>query len=113
MTPGAAARSNDDIGPRRSVRVRDAAEATWPGPFAWQDGRRLWILDGSPTHWVLAELMFDTQSCRYIEIRRASYRWPREAAGALLGRAFAGGQQQAEDAARGLSDWLTRSGQAR
>jgi hypothetical protein len=58
---------------------------------------------------VLAELLFDPRSCRYLEVRRTRYRWPREAAGALLGRTFAGGEQRAEDAARGLSEWITRA----
>ena len=47
-----------------SVRVQPATLAgrcvrEHPGPFAWQDGRRLWILDGCETDWVLAELLFD------------------------------------------------------
>ena len=59
--------------------------------------------------WVLAELVFDPDTCRYLEVRRSVYRWPREAAGALLGRSFAGGQHRAEDAARGLTAWVTRA----
>ena len=82
---------------------------TQPRPFAWQDGRRLWILDGDASAWILAELEFDPQSCRYTEVRRASYRWPREAAGALLGRTIGAGQRRAEDAARGLSEWAAAS----
>lgn len=78
-------------------------------PFAWQDGRRLWILDGDRNDWVLAELMFEPGPCRYVEVRRSSYRWFREAAGALLGRAFVGGQPHAEAAARSLADWLTHT----
>ena len=68
----------------------------------------MWILDGGSTDWVLAELLFDPGSCRYLEVRRSNYQWPREAAGVLLGRAFAGGQRRAEDAARGLSEWITK-----
>lgn len=113
MPSSATAKPNDELGPRRSARLASAYAADHPGPFAWQDGRRLWILDGGPTDWVLAELIFDPQTCRYLEVRRANYRWPREAAGALLGRTFSGGQRRAEDAARGLSEWVTRSELAR
>jgi hypothetical protein len=77
-------------------------------PFAWQDGRRLWLLDDDGGEWILAELLFDPDSCRYLEVRRASYRWPREAAGALLGRTFACGQRQTEEAARELAEWAAR-----
>jgi hypothetical protein len=61
---------------------------------------------------VLAELLFEPQTCRYLEVRRSTYRWPREAAGALLGRTLAAGEHRAEDAARGLSEWIMRSGSA-
>jgi len=101
------ARPNDEFGPRRAAATPDCP-SEHHGPFAWQDGRRLWILDGSPADWVLAELIFEPRTCRYLEVRRAKYRWPREAAGALLGRTFAGGEQRAADAARGLSEWVTR-----
>jgi hypothetical protein len=105
----AAAKPNDDFGPHQPATLPRRPGRDPSGPFAWQDGRRLWILDGTETNWVLAELIFDPQSCRYLEVRRATYRWPREAAGALLGRTFAGGRLRAEEAARGLSAWITRS----
>ena len=114
MPTGAATRPNDELGPRRpSTLARDCAREHH-GPFAWQDGRRLWLLDGGAVDWVLAELLFDPDTCRYFEVRRSKYRWPREAAGALLGRSFAGGQRRAEDAARSLGEWVARteSGQA-
>src|SRR5919107_4924152 len=106
---GAAAKSNDDFGPGKPATIAGNYGREHPGPFAWQDGRRLWILDGRETDWILAELLFDPESCRYLEVRRASYRWPREAAGALLGRTFAGGRRRAEEAARGLAAWVVRS----
>jgi hypothetical protein len=106
---GAAAKPNDDLGPRQPSALASHCAGEHPGPFAWQDGRRLWILDGSDAEWVLAELLFDPLFCRYLEIRRASYRWPREAAGALLGRSFVGGRRRAEEAARGLAAWVLRS----
>jgi hypothetical protein len=109
MPTGATARPNDDAGARRPGATPRIAVSEEQRPFVWQDGRRLWILDGSPTSWILAELLFEPTTCTYVEVRRSSYRWPREAAGALLGRAFAGGQNSAENAARGLVAWITRS----
>jgi hypothetical protein len=113
MPAGATARPNDDPGARRPDAASPVAVSDDRRPFAWQDGRRLWILDGGPTNWVLAELLFEPLTCSYVEVRRSNYRWPREAAGALLGRTFAGGQSRAEDAARGLTAWVTRSDSAR
>ena len=109
MPTGATARPNDELGPRRPALLDNAYARRQHGPFAWQDGRRLWLLDGGPMDWILAELLFDPDTCRYFEIRRSRYRWPREAAGALLGRSFAGGQRRAEDAARSLSEWIART----
>jgi hypothetical protein len=105
---GATAKPNDELGPRQSPVLRGDCLQNQQRPFAWQDGRRLWILDGGSGDWVLAELLFEPRSCRYLEVRRSNYQWPREAAGALLGRTFAGGQRQVEDAARGLSEWITK-----
>ena len=109
MPTGATTKSNDDFGPRQPAALARRRAPEHPGPFAWQDGRRLWILDGRETDWILAELLFDPGSCRYLEVGRASYRWPREAAGALLGRTFVGGPRRAEEAARGLAAWVMRS----
>jgi hypothetical protein len=105
---GAATRPNDDFGHRPQTPEGATRDAEKVGPFSWQDGRRLWILDGGPSAWVLAELMFDPRTCCYEEVRRSNYRWPREAAGALLGRTLAGGRQQTEDAARELTAWSKR-----
>ncbi len=109
MPTGAAANPNDEMAPHQTMRCAGALGTCDRGPFAWQDGRRLWILDGGTTDWVLAELLFEHRSCRYFEVRRSRYRWPREAAGALLGRTLAGGQRRAEDAARGLAEWVMRA----
>lgn len=69
-------------------------------PFAWQHGARLYLLVSEGNGWVLAELEFVPSACHYLEIRRTSYRWPREAVGALLSRALPAG----EDTARQLMD---------
>ena len=81
-------------------------------PFSWQHGRSLWILDREPAGWVLAELRFDPETCHYREIRRARYAWPREAAGVLLGRAFALGEAEAEEIAARLATWPGAAGRA-
>jgi hypothetical protein len=107
-TTGAATRPNDEFGHRPQASEGPSREVERVGPFSWQDGRRLWILDGGPSDWVLAELIFDPRTCCYDEVRRSSYRWPREAAGALLGRALAGGRRQTEEMARELSAWSSR-----
>lgn len=109
MHTGARARSNDDRGSNPPSTIESRIEIERPGPFAWQSGRRLWILDGRDAEWVVAELEFDPRECRYIEVRRAAYRWPREAAGALLGRALSGGAANAEEASRSLTLWANRA----
>jgi hypothetical protein len=77
-------------------------------PFVWQYGQRLLILDEEFPNWVMAEFRFDTERCRYLEIRRATYHWAREAIGVVLSRAFASGEDAAQDAARSLSAWLMK-----
>jgi hypothetical protein len=79
-----------------------------PIPFAWQQGRQLLLLDEEPDGlWVMAELWFDNDRCRYVEGRRATYLWPREAIGALLCRVLPAGEATANAAATSLSAWFT------
>ncbi len=59
--------------------------------------------------WVLAELEFEPEICRYSELRRAFYRWEREAIGALLSRTIAYGDRAAAEAAELLDTWMRRS----
>ena len=106
MPTGACPPPNNEPGAGGNTTVTVAPLTT---PFTWQDGRRLWLLDGQPRNWVLAEMVFDPSNCRYFEVRRTTYRWPREAAGALLGRTIAGGLSQAENAARGLVEWASKA----
>lgn len=96
-------------GRAQSGPSRPLVEASdWAGraPFACQNGDRLLLLESKSPGWVLAELRFDAGGCRYVEMRRARYRWAREAAGALLSRALAEGDEAAERADRDLRDWL-------
>lgn len=75
-------------------------------PFAWQHGNRLLLLEEGPRGWLMAELRFDPAACHYVEVRRARYRWAREAAGALLSRALVVGDEGAERISRDLQSWL-------
>jgi hypothetical protein len=89
----------------------DLASSTIPAmrsvPFVWQHGRQLLLLDEEPKGWVLAELRFDADRCRYVELRRATYRWPREATGALLSRLLATGQPTIDRVAQSLFFWVS------
>ncbi len=77
-----------------------------PLPFVWQRGLQLLLLDDDDGEWVMAELRFEPDLCRYVEIRRATYTWVREAAGAVISRALASGEEAARDSARVLQAWL-------
>jgi hypothetical protein len=63
------------------------------------------LLDRAYRGWIVAELQFDAEGCRYVEIRRATYRWPREAVGAILARTVALGEATAKRLARDLDAW--------
>ncbi|MCC6793022.1 MAG: hypothetical protein IT336_15140 [Thermomicrobiales bacterium] len=78
-----------------------------PTPFAWQHGRQLILLDDDPEGWVMAELHFDSDLCRYVEVRRAVYPLTREAIGAVISRALASGDHAAVDTALSLHEWLS------
>lgn len=74
-------------------------------PFVWQDGRRLLLLEREPGYWILAELEFEPDVCRYSEVRRAFYRWEREAVGALLSRSLSCGDRAMAEVAELLAVW--------
>ena len=78
-----------------------------PMPFAWQHGRQLILLDDDTDGWVMAELHFDSDLCRYVEVRRAVYPLTREAIGAVISRALASGDHAAVDTALSLHEWLS------
>jgi hypothetical protein len=87
------------------------AEASLRGalrPFVWQCGRRLLLLEREQGLWVLAELEFEPEICRYSELRRAFYRWEREAVGALLSRTIGYGEDAANESAELLDVWMRR-----
>lgn len=88
------------------ARRPDDAPNRAPSPFVWQLGTQLILLDDDPSGWVMAELRFDDQLCRYCEVRRAVYTETREAIGAVLSRALASGYDAAVDNALSLHEWL-------
>ncbi len=75
-------------------------------PFSWQHGCQLLLLEAECVWWVLAELRFDAARCRYVEVRRARYRWSREATGALLSRALPAGDADVSHLATDLHAWV-------
>ncbi|MFL5759370.1 MAG: hypothetical protein ACJ789_06515 [Thermomicrobiales bacterium] len=77
-----------------------------PTLFAWQSGRQVLLLDEElGGHWQMAELEYDPILNRYVEVRRATYDWFREALGALMSRALLSGEAVAEDAGTNLLAW--------
>jgi len=68
--------------PPERVTERDSSVS----PFVVQFERRLFLLAWEQSRWTLAELEFDAKSCTFVEQRRTSYEWPREAFGVLLSR---------------------------
>ena len=75
-------------------------------PFAWQHDQRLLLLDEEPIGWVVAELRFDADRCRYVEVWRATYRWSREAVGVLLSRALPAGETAVARTSVDLYLWI-------
>jgi hypothetical protein len=85
----------------------DSAGYRAPMPFAWQSGRQLILVDEDPDgFWVMAELLFNPDHIRYVELRRASYLWFREALGAAMSRALTSGENASADLAENLSAWF-------
>jgi hypothetical protein len=79
-----------------------------PRPFAWQNGNQLLLLDLEQSRWLVAELAFDPAECLYFEKRRASFDAQREAIGALLSRALAGGESALIDTVEQLDAYMSR-----
>jgi hypothetical protein len=79
-----------------------------PQPFAWQNDNQLLLLDVDGPHWVVAELEFLSDECRYVEVRCVSFDWPREAIGALLARALANGDDALITTVEQLHSYMDR-----
>ena len=107
--PGLGILTGETVGADQASTVTTKAEGRLPlaeVPFAWQQGRRLLLLDEERRGWTFAELRFEDGACRYVEVRRATFGWPREAAGALLARGVAFGSESMERLAGALDRWL-------
>jgi len=79
-----------------------------PQPFAWQNGNQLLLLDVDGPNWVVAELEFLPDECRYVEIRCIAFEWPREAIGALLARALSSGDDALITTVEHLHSYMDR-----
>jgi hypothetical protein len=104
--PGSGAEPPAAVPPRLTGAPLPTGDRPGRVPFAWQRGSRLLLLEPGPIGWVLAELRFDPVACHYVEVRRARYRWAREATGALLSRVLAEGNAVADRTDRDLRAWL-------
>jgi hypothetical protein len=75
-------------------------------PFAWQHEQFLLLLDQQDRGWTVAELRFEPERLRYIEVRRAFYRWPREAMGVVIARGVRCGETSMAQLAKSVDTWL-------
>ena len=75
-------------------------------PFAWQHEQYLLMLDQHDRGWTVAELRFEPERLHYVEVRRAFYRWPREAMGAVIARGVRCGESSMERLAKSVDTWL-------
>ncbi len=75
-------------------------------PFAWQHEQYLLMLDQQDRGWTVAELRFEPERLRYVEVRRSFYRWPREAMGAVIARGVRCGESSMERLAKSVDTWL-------
>lgn len=73
-----------------TVIVRPGDWCPDDAPFVHQTRDKLLLLVGNEHGWLLAELRFDRHTCTYVESRRSTYAWPREALTALLSRLVTG-----------------------
>lgn len=104
------------LGPEQTIQetvleapaTADVSHSAALRPFVWQSGRRLLLLEREEGLWVLAELEFEPEICRYTELRRAFYEWEREAVGALLSRTIRYGEDAAAESAELLEVWMRR-----
>lgn len=75
-------------------------------PFVHQSRDKLLLVVGNAHGWLVAELRFDRRSCTYVELRRSTFAWPREALTALLSRIVTGTNEDAELLCRVSDDFL-------
>ncbi len=99
---------DDGCGPTLGTPADHTAIAVRPPkmPFAWQHEQYLLMLDQQDRGWTVAELRFEPDHLRYVEVRRSSYRWPREAMGAVIARGVRCGESSMAQLARAVDTWL-------
>lgn len=77
-----------------------------PRGWVWQRSTHLFMLDRNDFgQWAVVELEFLRDRGYYIELRRCSYDWPREAVGAMLSRLLSLGDREALTASASLDAW--------
>lgn len=94
--------------PIRAARA-DARTVRDSLPFVVQSGQALFIIAENSAEWIVAELHFDPADCIFLETRRASYQWPREAFGRLMSVALIGDliePGQVEQVSDAFGKWL-------
>lgn len=93
---------------RQGLALGLASRPAAAQPFAWQSGDQLLLLDVDGPHWLVAELKFLPDECRYVEVRCISFDWPREAIGALLARALSNGDDALITTVERLHEYMDR-----
>ncbi|MGH2551366.1 MAG: hypothetical protein ACRDHN_18415 [Thermomicrobiales bacterium] len=89
-------------------RAMIQATGIQPTGWVWQHNTHLFMLERNESgQWVVAELEFLRDRGYYIELRRCSYDWPREATGAMLSRLLSLGDCEAFEASVALDAWCT------
>lgn len=87
-------------------RAMIQATGIQPKGWVWQQNTHLFMLERNEFgQWVVAELEFLRDRGYYIELRRCSYDWPREATGAMLSRLLSLGDREAFEASVALDAW--------
>lgn len=94
---------------QRHVRMKPIRRCVDDLPFVAQSGRTIFFVADEPQGWVVAELMFDAETCLYTLSRQSEYQWPREALGRLLSRVMVHGNLERSEADRvcdAFGEWL-------
>lgn len=94
-----------------SLIVEPGGSGANDAPFVYQSHDKLLLLVGNAHGWLLAELRFDRRSCTYVEARRSTFAWPREALTALLSRIVTGTDEDnriLRQVSDDFHDWASR-----
>lgn len=86
---------------------RSSGACAADAPFVYQTRDKLLLLVGDAHGWLLAELRFERRTCTYVETRRSTFVWPREALTALLSRLVTGSDEDDQVLRQVSSDFHT------